>query len=511
MTNRRFIVALALPFLACALSIPAALAKTSTPEARTAAALEAIRNHPAQLRAFLRPMPKGGDLHNHLSGSPYAEEYIAWSAERNFCVDTQALSLEPPPCTAPRLAPVRGLEDRNPALYGALVDSLSVRGWLLGKRGPAPELANGHDVFFSTFFKFDAIASREHGRSIASVRRMAAADRVSYLELQDTPGVMQAGMGAPGDPAFRADDLEGAYARLQPALRQLAAQAPADTAAYEAEANKLLGCGGPGAEPACAVQTRYLCYALRTFQPAQVFRHLAQCFTIADADPLYVGVNIVAPEDNPVALRDYKLHMRMIAFLSGKHPNVRATLHAGELAMGMAPLESLRDHIADAINVAGARRIGHGVDIAWETESAATLARMARERIPVEINLVSNDVILGIRGADHPLAVYRAAGVPFVLSTDDEGVLRSDMTEQYVRAVIDQDLKYAELKAAARNALEYAFIEGASIWTSAPGGARDSACAAFDSASCAAFVAANPKAALQVRLERDFIAFERAH
>ena len=485
--------------------------ETRTPEARTAAALEAIRTHPAQLRAFLRPMPKGGDLHNHLSGSPYAEEYVAWAAERNFCIDTQALSIATPPCTAPRLTPARGLEDRDPTLYGNVIDSLSVRGWLLGKRGPAPELANGHDVFFATFFKFDAIASREHGKSIASVRRMAAADRVSYLELQDVPGSMQATMAAPGDPAFRADDLEGAYARLLPSLRQLAQQAPRDTAAYDAEANAIMGCGGPNAGPGCAVQTRYLCYSLRVFAPAQVFRHLAQCFTIAESDPRYVGINIVAPEDNPVALRDYKLHMQMIKFLSAKHPRAKITLHAGELAMGMAPLDHLRDHIADAIGIAGAKRIGHGVDIAWETDSAATLARMAREKIAVEINLVSNDVILGIKGGDHPLALYRAAGVPITLSTDDEGVLRSDMTEQYVRAVIDQDLSYADLKGAARNALEYAFIQGASLWTQTPGGPRAAACALLDSSACSTFLAASPKATLQAKLERDFIAFEAAH
>jgi adenosine deaminase len=322
---------------------------------------------------------------------------------------------------------------------------------------------------------------------------------------------MQAGMAAPGDPAFSADDLEGAYTRLQPMLKQLAAQAPPETSSYEAESNAALGCGGPNGEPGCAVQTRYLCYSLRVFAPAQVFRHLAQCFTIAEADPRYVGINIVAPEDNPVALRDYKLHMRMIGFLAAKHPKVRITLHAGELAMGMAPLESLRDHIADAISIGKARRIGHGVDIAWETDSAATLARMARERIAVEINLVSNDVILGIKGGDHPLTLYRAAGVPYALSTDDEGVLRSDMTEQYVRAVADQGLRYADLKASARNALEYAFIEGESFWANGPGGARAASCVTLDSSTCAAFLKANPKAALQAKLETDFATFEATH
>jgi adenosine deaminase len=464
---------IALASLACV--APAAAQSAGTPEARTAAAMDAIRANPAQLRAFLRTMPKGGDLHNHLAGAVYAEDFLAWAGERGLCVDATALAITP--CVEQR-APARGLEDRNPTLYGAMVDSLSMRGWLAGA-GPGAQ-ASGHDQFFSTFGRFSAIQSLEHGRSLAAARRMAAADHVSYLELQEAPASMQNGMGAPGDPAFRADDLAGAYSRLGPALKVLAAQAPKDIDAAEAEASAVLGCAKTPNAPGCTVQVRYLCFALRTFTPAQVFRHLAQCFTLAATDKRYVGVNIVAPEDDPVALRDYALHMRMFAFLAAKFPKVRTTLHAGELTLGLVPPEALRHNIAQAIAV-GAKRIGHGVDIAFEADSAATLARMARERIAVEINLVSNDVILGVRGGDHPLALYRAAGAPFVLATDDEGVLRTDMTEQYVRAVVDQGLSYGDLKTAARNALEYSFIE--------------------DSA----------KATLKAKLEKDFAAFEATH
>ena len=53
----------------------------------------------------------------------------------------------------------------------------------------------------------------------------------------------------------------------------------------------------------------------------------------------------------------------------------------------------------------------------------------------VEINLTSNDGILGITAKNHPLANYRAAKVPVSLSTDDEGVSRSNLTTEYARAV----------------------------------------------------------------------------
>ncbi len=59
----------------------------------------------------------------------------------------------------------------------------------------------------------------------------------------------------------------------------------------------------------------------------------------------------------------------------------------------------------------------------------------------VEINLSSNEGILGIRATEHPFPLYRAAHVPVALSTDDEGVSRIDITHEYVRAALDYHLR----------------------------------------------------------------------
>src|SRR5258707_4357093 len=40
------------------------------------------------LRQVLQAMPKGGDLHNHLSGSVYAESYLRYAADDGICVDS---------------------------------------------------------------------------------------------------------------------------------------------------------------------------------------------------------------------------------------------------------------------------------------------------------------------------------------------------------------------------------------------------------------------------------------
>ena len=62
-------------------------------EASTARRLSALRRDPLRLRAFLREMPKGGDLHNHLSGAIYAESYLRWAAEDQLCVATATMTI----------------------------------------------------------------------------------------------------------------------------------------------------------------------------------------------------------------------------------------------------------------------------------------------------------------------------------------------------------------------------------------------------------------------------------
>src|SRR5215467_4369650 len=73
-------------------------ATTGTAEQKTARYFESVRSQPLLLHAFLQQMPKGGDLHNHLSGAVYAESLIQWAASDGLCVDRLALALTGPPC-----------------------------------------------------------------------------------------------------------------------------------------------------------------------------------------------------------------------------------------------------------------------------------------------------------------------------------------------------------------------------------------------------------------------------
>jgi adenosine deaminase len=502
--------------LACLLSLTATAAARAPATDTTAAIareqqvaqlLQRYATRPPLLRALLQAMPKGGDLHNHLAGSVYAEDYLQWAGEEGYCLQPLDYALLPPPCTAEQ-TPVRGLQ-RQPLLYAKVVDALSLRNYVPGQ----PQFS-GHERFFSTFGKFGVFNARRAEAMVATLEQ-AARDHVGYVEIiTNPPQVDQLGQRAqqlPWQPA----DLAGNFARLRAELPALVKAAQDDSARLDAQVREQLRCDTAEASPACAVEYRYIAYALRTLPQPVVFAQMALAHAlVAAGGSRFAGVNIVAPEDYPVARNDYRAHMAMFGYFAEQYPGVPLSLHAGELSLGLVPPADLRFHIAAAVDV-GAARIGHGVDIAYEDQSAQLLRRMRERGVAVEVNLTSNDVILGVKGAEHPLPMYLQAGVPVVLSTDDEGVSRIDLTHEYQRAVREHGLDYLTLKRIARNGLSYAFVPGQSLWT--PAGRALPACAAalakadpgVPGGDCAALLERSAKARLQWQLERDFARFER--
>ena len=474
-------------------------------EAAVSALFDKAVQSPTMLRVFLREMPKGGDLHNHLGGAIYAEDYIEWARAKGFCADESGLGIEPPPCPADRsLSRVRGEEDPAP---DRLIDSFSTRGF---QQGIGRNTISGHGQFFQVFSRFAPIARGSAGKMLVAELRIAAGDRLSYVELDHNTDVLSEYVHAAPDVALDESGIIARYAEEIRSVAPLLKQASAELDRDEAFARHELACDTKQPEPACAVTVHYLFQAFRALPPAQAFRSLVLAFAMADHDPRFVGINIVQPEDAPIALRDYDLHMAMIRFLAAKYPRVRRTLHAGELTLGLVAPQHLRDHIAKAV-AAGAERIGHGTDIAFEENARATMARMAREGIAVELNLTSNDVILGVKGENHPLHLYRSMGVPIVIATDDQGVLRTDMTNEYVRAAREQGLRYGELKGLARASLEFSFVPGASLWADRTARAPIAACAtSLTSAECTRFLATSEKARLEADLENRFAQYERA-
>jgi adenosine deaminase len=491
----------------------------SAAETRTARALDLARTDPLNLYAFLFRMPKGADLHNHLTGAIYAESWIRFAAEDNLCVDLVAHSffqsramtdsLPPQPvCGDGNLPAAHANQDQH--LYDALIDAFSMRSFV-----PSTGVS-GHDHFFDAFAKFHGVSHAHVGEFLDEVAGRAAAQNEQYLELMETPPFEHTAAIAKelgwhanlGFSEFR-DKL------LAKGLRDDVAVVRTYFDEAESVRRQAERCDQLNPAPACAVQLRYIYQVLRGFPPEQVFAQTLLGFEAASADPRVVGINLVMPEDGYVSMSDYALQMRMVGFLHGVYPKVHITLHAGELAPGLVTWEGLSFHVRQAVEVAHAERIGHGVSIMYEDRPYDLLKEMAAKHVMVEINLSSNDLILGISGKIHPFPIYRKFGVPVALSTDDEGVSRIDLTHEYVRAVETYALTYADLKQLVRTGLEHDFLPGPSLWREQDVFTRPvAACsAAFlgaekPTAACAAFLKSSEKAQQQWELERRYRVFE---
>ena len=496
---------------------PRAVAAQNTSEQRAELQLQAARQNPLQLRHFLLGMPKGADLHNHLSGAVYAESWIRAAAEDHLCVDLAKLAFaKPQPSSDSAAEQLACGEGKVPAataykdqhLFDALVDAFSMRGFV-----PSPGVT-GHDHFFDAFAKFGGTDHRHLGEWIDEVATRAAGQNEQYLELMHTPEFTHTAILA-GQIGWHDDFERMRKDLLERGLREDVA--PASAALNEAEAlrRKRELCDQQDAAAACRVQVRYLCQVLRGLPKQIVFAQTLLCFETASADGRFVGINLVMPEDGYTAMTDYALHMRIVSFLHAFYPKVHVSLHAGEIAPGFVPYEELCCHIRMAVEQAQAERIGHGVDIMYENNPHALLKEMVAKHVMVEISLTSNDVILGVSGKDHPFPLYRMFGVPVALSSDDEGVSRIDLTHEYVRAVQTYDLHYADLKRMVRTSLEHSFLPGASLWNAPDAFTRvvsecleDSLGADKFSSRCADFLGSNEKAGQQWELERRFRAFE---
>ncbi len=431
-------------------------ASRGAPEAATARKLNAIRNQPPELEAFLRDMPKGGDLHNHLSGSIYAESYLRWAADDQACLFVATFTIIAPPCDASAGRPPVAAVLQNSALYNDALDAMSMRNWPSGN--------NGHQHFFQAFGRFGVTSAAHVGDMLAEVTARAAAEHVIYLELMLTPdgGVAsrlgrEAGWpaGVTGTTAFaqlRAKLLASAWSEVLKDTKQR-------LDAFESRRREVLKCGNRDADPGCLVTVRYIAQVARAAPPEEVFAQILAGFEIAANEPRVVALNLVQPEDDPIAVRDFMLHMNMIAYLRGFYPGVNIALHAGELSDGLVPPEFMRSHIRDSVRIGHATRIGHGADAMQEDDPIGLMHELAAKKVLIEIALSSNDMILGIRGARHPLHTYLQYGVPVALVTDDYGVARSSHTLEWVKAVEEQSLDYATIKRMVRNSIEYSFAD----------------------------------------------------
>lgn len=459
-----------------------------------------IRTKPNALYAFLKNMPKGGELHYHLAGGAYPETMLALAAQGNYCLDKETLSITK---TVERCLGINGKElSEYPNLYAQ-----TIRAWSLKDFKPSRD-ETSHDHFFASFYKFMPVVADYRPQLLAEIMQRAASQHELYLEIMILPDNAKSTNFAPAKIA------PNQFAQVQQQLLQdpnfvknIQSTANESTQILK-QARQQLGCDKNPSQGVCQLTVKFQYYILREQPLEKVFAQALNGFAAASQSRDIVGVNLVQAEDGIISLRDYHQHMKVFDFLHKAYPTVHIALHAGELSPSDVAPENLRFHIHDAIITGQAERIGHGVDIAYENEAEKLFNTMAKKKTAVEINLVSNKKLLNVSGIHHPLNDYLSHKVPVVLSTDDEGILRTDLTQQYVEAVLQHGLDYPTLKMISRNAITYSFLPGQSLWEEATQAIPVNACKKLNSQSCLNFIKNNEKARLQHALEKKFIDFE---
>lgn len=452
--------------IALAAGAQAAPPKAKSNEAATARHLASLiagaQPKMAELTLFFTQMPKGGDLHHHYSGAIYAEQYVDWVDKQGYCVNKQTYRIETNKAVVEAQRALPAAERSCLSTAEVLADDYTYRELL--QRWSSKDFDNHGAIqpppdrqFFQTFGFFGPVSNANFNEGLLELKKRAVQENVSYIETMFKLAPMMANPDFDTQMWKAQDD-----AALTAAMRNWLAVLDKDPGFVQSQADYVakIQAGHAGVDDENFTM-RYQAYVLRLLNPSSVFSSMVSAFKASNQNPLIVGVNIVGQESLAPSMRDYALHMKMFQFLKTQYPNVKLSLHAGELALGDVPPEGLKFHIDQALGVAGANRIGHGIDLAHESNAVEIMRTMRAKDIPVEINLTSNAFISGIKGDNHPITLYRQYGVPYVISTDDAGVTRHTLSQEYVLFSSRYKPSYAEIKKVSYNSLRYAFLPDA--------------------------------------------------
>ena len=237
--------------LSCAVLSPATT-HAQSPAARTAQYLESVRDNPMLLEDFLHRMPKGGDLHHHLTGSVYAESYIQYAVEDALCIDRQG-GLSQPPCDAAKGQLPAAQALTNFPFRNQVIDAWSIRNYV---RAGEDRSVRYH--FFAAFGKFDPVVNRHWGEMFAEVTQRAGLQREIYLETMLTPD--QGESLKLGHEVGWDDDLATLRLKMLAAgMDKVVAAGQRNLDAGEKGMREILGCDTPQPKPGCAITLRYIC------------------------------------------------------------------------------------------------------------------------------------------------------------------------------------------------------------------------------------------------------------
>lgn len=435
-------------------------AQNNIPEEYTAQYFHEIqsKNNVAKMTLFLTQMPKGGDIHNHHSGAIYSETYLSWLKAAGKCVSTETLKIVDCSNSCENCITGDSIEQNN-AIYNRIVEKWSD----LNFSNHYHEQTDPADHFFNTFEYFGPISLDFVNDGFEEMKAHAKSENLLYIETMYPPPTISVKFSK------AISDSLANYSKKKSAngldnLFDIMSKKITSTKNYNNIINNFIESLKKAHEGIddSDFRMRFQVDIYRDQAPADVFTSLHTAFESVSNDNsnLLVGVNIVGQESGFISMRDYWLHMHMFRYLKEKFPTVKTDMHAGELNLGMLHVkpQGLLNHIDQALFIANTDRLGHGVDLPYEKRSIEILKKFKDDKIALEILLTSNEFILGVYGNAHPITIYHDYGVPLVIATDDAGVSRNNLTNEFVLLASRYDFDYHDIKELVFNSIEYSFM-----------------------------------------------------
>ena len=486
-----------------------------------------IRQDKATLKAFFAGFPKGANLHHHYSGSIFPDESINEAIAKHLCLDIDGTTLVK--CKEGLASVVNATKN----LEGQV--SLENAWSVTDLKTP---LDSRKEKFFNLFRQLGLLFGFLDPGLLAATRQHAAWNQVSHLETMtftadanELKTLIPNGITPDPD---NANSLKLFHDHLvsQSSYQNLLKNTLESISIIAADSEEQLKCDTANPDPACDVSLAFIAISNRTHPLGQLFVELIFSFdlaqrSLASSNPLVTGINLVGLESQLSSVDEYNQQMLLIAYLK-QHPDYplvsnHISLHAGEFSLKDSPFSILSTGLTNTIDTVMPARIGHGVSINWQLKenntthhmdeaSYTTAQKMASASIAIEVPLTSNEVLLDIGPAQHPLMFYKDAHVPVTLATDDPGILRTTMSNEFYKAAVGfPDLTLLDFIEFARNSLEYSFKAGNSLWTSTSSYPRFtqpvSECTTLTSRECQEFIDKHPKARLQRQLELNLLSF----
>ena len=386
-----------------------------------------------ELHEFLYDMPKGGDLHLHLSGSGFPEwwyELAVASGKLGYIYYTKVQLNN---CRLPNW------DSFSARPYHLMYQTVVAQTWEKlsecekGEFLPLLKLSNKQKKAFMSALKLDQPHEGREEFFGAHWQRLGDMTANPYLIAE---------LLARNIIAFAAEGL----VYLEPQINTFGYRAPNGSAISSQEAAALFSRRVQQEDViATGVTVRFQQSILRFLPDAE--DQLRNAYEVVSKNDLYVAVNMVGREDND---KGHPLRfLPTIRDLRRSYSGVRLSIHGGEV-------DEPNFHVRDTI-LLGAERIGHGLNLITDPE---TMRLMRYGPYLVEINLISNLLLEYVSDYDaHPFPEYLRTGIPVALSTDDRGMWDSTMTDEFFVAVKEFNLTWEEIKRLSRNSLKYAFVD----------------------------------------------------